>query len=240
MSITARDICLLLYGINISMFIIGIAKISAFSSKNNRLVSFGLVGLICGISQATCSVVAYWTDMDMKILVILFAPFWIILVQVTTWLYLFRLETIGVNLASFKYWKWIPWLILVAQFPGIILYNLVLYIDSIVLGTTIFLITFDVVLVFIEIVLYVKLMRNVIFILEYRSNLKKRINYEMLICCCVVVVLDLLLIISLCTAGPHINIIVSSTSYLFRILVVIRFYELLLFHMGDNNPDPFG
>lgn len=218
----------ILIGVNITIFCIAFfTTIRIFKYKGKVFLLLN-ISLICGI---ICSIIGLLDTMvsvfPVTLMVMLFSPFWIIMVQTTTWVYVLRIQTIQIHSQFEKYVNCVPWIIFLLQIPIIILFNISITLQQFEIETLVVGLIYDIVVITLEIYIFYVLMDKMLFLLEDKKEFKKEFIYEMTITIIFIIILDISLMLSLSFAEQPLIITVSTTSYLYRNFVVLRFYEIL-------------
>ena len=223
------------------MFIVCISKINSFKKKFNKIAICVYISIICAIVQASLGVMTYWTNITNVMMGLVISPIWVMLVQATTWCYVFRINNF-MNIqytTRHRYWEWLPWIILAGQLPVIVLFNIAKYNDNAEIIAGLVIMIYNIVVILIEIVLYIKLAQQVMYLLEYRPTFKKKLLFEMFIGLWFIVLIDILLIVSIRHFDDVVVVLVKATSYNFRILIVILFYDILIEELIIRLPEPY-
>lgn len=227
-----RGFALVLFGLDIAMFCFGAFKAMRLFRNGCKMLTFLGAGLVCGMIQA--SVAIGMVNYPVGALVLVFSPFWFILIQTTTWIYVFRIQTLRVMSWMDPLVGRVPWLILAGQIPVIILFNLDIYLGG-ALGFTLAVgLTYDAIVIVFEVGLFVVLLRKVLCLLEHRPLFKARFKRDMTAICVVIVLSDIARMTAFILAEQPLIIVVSATTYLFRLIMIPHFYEILVDEVRAN------
>ncbi len=213
-----------LFGADALLFLFGAFRaLCLFSEKRNRIFGCVAAGLVCAMGEAA---IAY-TSFDPGTMVLIFSPLWVIMVQATTWLYVFRIRTLRVFPECDNWVRVTPWAILVGQIPVIVLFNLdtadpLLRTAMLAVG-----LTYDACVIAIEIALFLVVMKKLLFLLEYRPTFKRYFVYETAVMLTLIVLGDAARMTAFVLAITPLTLTLSASTYLFRLVVVIRTYEIV-------------
>ena len=221
-----QELSFVLLGFDIALFCLATYKALRLFRHGCRMLTFLSAGLVCGMAQAVIGV--GMADRPVSTLVLVFSPFWFITVQATTWIYVFRIQTLRVMAWMDAYVVSVPWIILCGQIPVIVLFNLDIYLGGVLTFTLAVGLVYDTTVILLEVGLFVALLKKVLCLLEYRPNFKKRFQREMMGTCLVVVLGDVARMTTFLLADQPLIIVVSATTYLFRLLVIVYMYDILV------------
>ncbi len=157
---------------------------------------------------------------------VLFAIFWFLMIQVVTWLYVFRIESLGKYMKYDKWIRYTPYILggtQVLTMVGIIMhaadYDNTLYIYTSV--------TFSFVSIVIELFMTVLLLKKLQFILEYRKELLKKLVSHIYMTCTIIIVVEILILVLKLTMSS-LDYALRPFEYLIRTYVIIQFYDELI------------
>ena len=158
---------------------------------------------------------------------VLFGIFWFLMIQVVTWLYVFRIESLGMYMKYDKWVRYTPYILGVFQLltmVGIIMQAADYYKDDVYIITSV---TFSLVSIVIELFMTVLLLRKLQFILEYRKELLKKLVSHIYITCAIIVVVEVIIVV-LKLNMSSLDFPLRSFVYLIRTYVIIQFYDELI------------
>lgn len=213
---------------------------TTFDKKSNLIYKLVVVGLLLSLSQSTLAFIMSNVGNDSRYTALVVINInWFLMVQVVTWLYVLRINSIGrftESRCNFNVMKAMPYVVAVLQIPCIVVR--LIQTDSFNSDTEqylYFLFTrgiFSFAITAIEVYMYFALMGKLDFLLEYKPMMKKKLAWHLRVNCCLVIILEVVLAF-LRIAYP-INYAFSPIIYLVRVNVIINFYNALI---TDANRD---
>ena len=218
----------MLIGAGCLLFIQGTANaIVVFQKKRGIMFMICLVGLFSGIILLMLDAAALFWGTSLKFIAIFATPFWYLTIQCASWAYCIRIRSMGVISKFDKFVDYTPWAILVFQIPANVLFILMVFNPEYQELYVIVSVIFSAAISVSEVFLYVVLLKKVLNILEYRRRVKNALSYEMFGSLILLIVLDAVLIVSKIMTD-RLDIILRPFTYLLRIVIIIRFYDILL------------
>eukprot|EP00835_Amoeboradix_gromovi_P004442 NODE_346_length_10492_cov_0.275955.p5 type:complete len:274 gc:universal NODE_346_length_10492_cov_0.275955:9899-9078(-) len=152
---------------------------------------------------------------------------WFFMVQIVTWLYVLRIESLGYYFKFDKYLKYAPFLIAVMQMPTVVI-NLERskVDDDSYQYFMIFSSAFSIIITLVELYMFVILLRKLNFILEYKPIILTKMGKHLKISCFAVMILEITM--AVVRFFFLIDFSISPLIYLLRIYIIIQFYSDLL------------
>eukprot|EP00834_Sanchytrium_tribonematis_P000380 NODE_7_length_67686_cov_1.621421.p26 type:complete len:266 gc:universal NODE_7_length_67686_cov_1.621421:35231-36028(+) len=203
--------------------------IFVFSKKSSHMFILIISGLaICLIEISVVTLFLYVYDEDEAVgLGIVVALFWFAMIQITTILYVKRIQSLGFFTSFDKYLKYLPYAVGVLEIPtvvSIILDGLNLDYFSYYDFSSISFASLSIIL---EVVLYLSLNRKLEFILEYKPAALKKIAFNIRIMFVLTILLEVGIIASK-VMKCNLDFSIRPFTHILRIFVLIQFYNDLL------------
>ncbi len=216
------------------LFIQGIIQCGmVFKRKKSTIYILSIIGLVSAIAELTIVLSFLYFNLDEHIYVVLVTPLWIIMIQAATWVYCIRIKSLG-GITKYDYIiSKTPWVILMAQLPTIIIFNLKLYYKQLQVVNYISGICLSVIITVCEIIQFVGLLSKVLEMLEYRTFIKKLLRIEISLALVMMILFDISLLVFKIVKTP-LDVVIRPFSYILRIVLVIRFFDDLLDQVNES------
>ncbi len=210
----------------------------SFDLRYSRMF-FGIVtALILCVIESTLAIFYTYTKYGQpeKLIVgIFFGLSWFFMIQVVTWLYVLRIDSLGKYMTFDKCVWYTPYILGVFELMtmvGIIMHAAD-FDNSVYIYTSV---AFTVMSIVIEVFMTVLLLRKLRFILEYRKELLQRIVNQIYFTCAIIVIIEIIIVVMKLT-GSSLDFPLRPFVYLIRTYVVIQFYDELItgVQFGSSN-----
>eukprot|EP00835_Amoeboradix_gromovi_P004166 NODE_309_length_11266_cov_0.459479.p3 type:complete len:268 gc:universal NODE_309_length_11266_cov_0.459479:9426-8623(-) len=212
-----------------------------FEKKYNKM----FIGIVCAIFlcvlESTIAIhyiyYSQYNDNPQNQLIMgsFFAFTWFSMIQVVTWLYVLRIDSLG-KYCKFDKCCWtIPYFIGVFELFTVI--GIVLHatqIDSFKNYYRYSSLVFTVISILLEIFMTYLLIKKLSFILEYRDDLLAKLGLQIKVACVAVVLLEVAIIV-LKFYGSFVDVALRPFTYIVRIYVIIQFYDDLIMALHHSN-----
>ena len=215
-----------------------------FDKKMNKMFAGVIVGLMLCLTEATLGIfyVYAWDQFDLNgqvALSVIFGISWFSMIQVVTWLYVLRINSLGKYMKFDGFIWYIPFIIGALELASVFS----IFLRTLNISSNVFRyssLIFSIGAVIFEIFMTFLLLRKLRFILEYQEELLHSLFWHIVSACVVVLLLEFI-ILGLKIIGSSIDNAARPFAYIVRIYVVIQFYDKLITGIrfgssfGDNS-----
>ena len=154
---------------------------------------------------------------------------WFLMVQIVTWLYVYRVQSLGTSVKVDKYLKYVPFIIGIFQLPNVVINLTVFNSESGNQKSNYFIVSssiLSVCITFVELSMFTILLQKLNAILEFKPVELAKVGMHLKINCAAV--MGLQIIMAIVRFFVLIDFAVSPLIYLLRIYIIIQLYSDVL------------
>ena len=231
------SLALIFWGGSICLFSQYVLQAIFVFSCSSYLFKMVILGLLSCVIEATLVMAFIYYDFNDAVSIALgvcVAFFWFVMIQITTWLSVKRIQSLGYYMAFDSYIQYVPYIVGLLEIPTtlcIILdaWNVNLFLGYYDISSTVF----AFLSIILEITLCILLIKKLNFILEYKPKTLSKLAFHIKFMCLLITLLECGIIVSKIMKLP-LDFSIRPFTHLLRIYVIIQFYNDLLLSVDQE------